>query len=130
MLAHDAVVESIPAGGGACVKGEIAVALDTVARDRETRFVDGAANGDDASVDDGAGVQKRIATDDDDVAVHATLDQDVAMHDNDALRVCGVARQDGWYFRWRDQSMGRCQDFGEAATEGSGSRVAHDDLLR
>ena len=74
-------------------------------------------------------MQKRIATDDDDVAMHATLDHHVAAKDDDALSVRGVARQHGWSARRHDDSMGGREHVGEAATERARSRIANDDLL-
>jgi hypothetical protein len=129
MLAHNLIVEEVTRAGIPGLEREVTMALDAIARDRETRRVNRAANRDDASIDDGSGMQKSIPADHDDVSMHPTLDDDIAMQNDDGLRVRRVACQDGGDGRWRDQLV-RCREHArEAPTECTRSRVANEDLL-
>jgi hypothetical protein len=70
------------------LEGEIPMAFDAATSDRETRLVDAATDGDDAPVHGRAGVEKRVTTDNDDVAVHTRLDDCVAVKDDHRVSVC------------------------------------------
>jgi hypothetical protein len=59
------------------------MALDSAAHNRESRLVHGATNGDDASLDHRSRVWEGISPDNDDVALHASFDDDIALQDDD-----------------------------------------------
>jgi hypothetical protein len=119
MLTHEAVIEDVTRARAiaACVVREIAMALHAVACDRELRFVDSAADRDDPSVDDRSRMQKRVAPDDDYIAVYAPFDHDVATENDDALSICGIARQYRGRRRGCDEPMRRSQHVREAMSE-------------
>ena len=119
MLAHEAVIEDVTRARAVapCVVREIAMTLHAVARDREMRFVDRAADRDDASVDDRSRMQERVAADHDYIAVYASFDHDVAMENDDALSIYGIARQYRGRRRGSDEPMRRRQHVHEAMSE-------------